>query len=159
MLLTDVQNHWIGTMLPSNLLRKLGKGAGEFAATLAFAAISYYVLREAFVAAMRRKLALPAELASILKLLVSVLRLVHPFLGVLVLVIVLFHGYVLWLIWSAGNFNMSVSSGLLAFSVLTIAAVSGLCIRLLPKLLKFRYVHRIAGILFILAFSLHKMFE
>ena len=158
-LLTDMRTHWLESLFAFERLGKIGKSAGEIAAPIAFFAISYFVLREAFVAAKRRKLTLPAWLDGLIKYLVTVLRLSHPFVGVLVLVFVLFHGYVLWLIWAAGNFNPAVSSGLIAFAILAVAALSGICIRLLPKILKLRYVHRVLGILFILAFWLHKMFE
>ena len=159
MLLSDIQTHWLEKLLTGDLPQKIGKVAGKIAVTIAFVAISYYVLREAFVTVKRKKMTLPAWFDGSAKYLVTVLRLIHPFIGVLVLVIVLFHGYVLWLIWDAGNFNPAVSSGLLAFSVLVIAALFGLCIRLLPKLQKIRVWHRLAGILFLFAFWLHKMFE
>ena len=158
-LLADVRTHWLENLLAFNLLEKTGKSAGKMAATIAFAAISYYVLRELYVAAKRRKLVLPGLIDAGVKYLVTVLRLSHPFFGILVLATVLFHGYVLWMVWAAGNFNLAVNSGILAFVILAFAALTGLCIRLMPKMLKFRYLHRIAGILFIAAFWLHEMFE
>lgn len=158
-LIADVRTHWLETLLAFNLLEKTGKSAGKIAATIAFAAISYYVLRELYVAAKRRKLVLPGLIDAGVKYLVTVLRLSHPFIGILVFVTVLFHGYVLWMVWAAGNFNLAIDSGLVAFAILTFAAITGICIRMMPKALKFRYLHRSAGILFIAAFWLHKMFE
>ena len=159
LLIADAQSHWLENLLAFNLLKKTGKSAGKIAATIAFVAISYYVLRELYVAAKRRKLALPGLIDAGVKYLVTVLRLSHPFIGILVFATVLFHGYVLWMVWAAGNFNLAVNSGILAFVILAFAALTGLCIRLMPKMLKFRYLHRIAGILFIAAFWLHEMFE
>ena len=158
-LIADVQTHWLETLLTFDLVKKTGKSVGKIAAAIAFVAVSYYVLRELYVAAKRRKLDLPGVLEAWAKYLVAVLRLSHPFVGTLVFVTVLFHGYVLWRIWAAGNYNMAVVTGLLAFSVLSCAALSGLGIRLMPKTMKIRYLHRGAGILFIVAFWLHKMFE
>ena len=158
-LIADIRTHCLENWLAFEFLHKLGKSAGKIAATIAVIAISYYLLRELYVAARRRKLDLPGVLDAGAKYLVSVLRLSHPFIGLLVFVTVLFHGYVLWMIWAAGNFNPAVYTGLLAFLFLTCAALSGFCIRLMPKTMKFRTLHRSAGILFLMAFWLHKMFE
>lgn len=88
---------------------------------------------------------------------ISLLRLAHPLLGVIVFSVVVLHGYVMWQIWAGGNFSFAVETGLMAATILSIVATSGLLIRSMPKLAKLRYVHRLVGMLFVLSFVIHRI--
>jgi hypothetical protein len=157
LLASDYWQHWIAAILSVAGIEKLGREIGETAFNLGFVATLYYGVRDIFVIARRMKLRIPVWLDSLVKYWITVLRLGHPFLGSLVFSVVLVHGYVMWRIWDGGNFNFAIETGLTAASILLLVAVTGLCIRWMPKMLKLRFVHRLVGILFVLFFVLHRM--
>ncbi len=143
-------------MLPFERIGKLGESIGKAAFFLGFVATLYYGVRDVFVTLRKMHAPMPVWLDSIVKYWITVLRLMHPLLGVLVFSVVLLHGYVIWQIWAAGNFNYAVDTGLMAAAILVMVAVSGLFVRWMPKLTKLRYVHRLVGILFVLSFVIHR---
>ena len=153
----DRQNQWIEGLIPFERIGKLGESIGKAAFVLGFVAVLYYGVRESFVVLRRKQVILPAWLDSVLKYWISVLRWVHPLVGVLVASVLLLHGYVMWWIWAAGNFSFAVLTGLIAAAVMTVVALSGLFIRRMPKQTMLRYVHRTAAILFVLSFVVHRI--
>lgn len=157
MVLSDQRIHWIESLLPFERIGKLGESVGKAAFTLGFIATLYYGVRDVFVTLRKLKAPIPAWLDSMVKYWITVLRLMHPLLGVLVFSVVLLHGYVIWQIWAAGNFSYAVDTGLMAAAILVVVAVSGMFVRWLPKLTKLRYVHRLVGILFVLSFVIHRI--
>lgn len=140
-------------------MKKLGKAFGKIAAPLAFLSMLYYVFRESYVRTRRWSFKLPVWLDSFLKYWMSVLRMTHSMIGMLVFIAVLLHGYVLWLIWGGGKMNLAVWTGLGAEGVLLFALISGIFIRQKPKLLAWRYLHRLAGISFLVTYAIHKAVE
>jgi hypothetical protein len=158
-LVTDYQQPWIRAMVSSSLVKKVGKAFGEIAVNFMVAAAFYYVLREACVRARRLNIAFPAWLDLWLKYWIGVLRLLHPVLGLFVLAAVLFHGYIMWLIWLDGNWDLAVWTGLLAAGILILATLSGLFVHHKPRILKGRYLHRVMGIAFLVAYAIHNATE
>jgi hypothetical protein len=155
--ISDQRLHWIETLIAFERIGKLGESVGKAAFVLGFVATLYYGVRDAFATARKMKAPIPAWLDVRAKYWISVLRLAHPLLGVLVFSIVTLHGYIMWQIWAGGNFSFAVDSGLMAAAILVMVACSGLFIRWLPKLTKLRYVHRLVGILFVLSFVIHRI--
>ena len=155
--LSDQRFHWIEGLLPFERIGKLGESIGKAAFILGFVATLYYGVRDVFVTLRKMQTPIPAWLEGMVKYWITVLRLAHPLLGVLVFSIVLLHGYIIWQIWAAGNFSYAVDTGLMAAAILVMVAVSGLFVRWLPKLTKLRYVHRLVGILFVLSFVIHRI--
>ncbi len=157
LLLMDPQLQWLVKMIPSVRIDKIGKRIGEAAFVLGFVATLYYGVREVFVTLRKMHAPIPVWLESMVKYWIMVLRLAHPLLGVLVFSVVLLHGYIIWWIWAAGNFNYAVGTGLMAAAILLMVAVSGLFIRWMSKLTRLRLVHRLVGILFVLSFVIHRI--
>ncbi len=143
--------------MPFDRIGKLGESIGKTAFFLGFVAALYYGVRNVFVTLRKMHAPIPAWLDSLVKYWITVLRLAHPLVGVLVFAVVLLHGYILWQIWAAGNFNYAVDTGLLAAAILLVVAMSGLFIRRMPQLSRLRQVHRFVGILFVLSFVIHKI--
>jgi len=159
LIVSDVLNLWIVSSSSPKAVKKVGEAFGEIAAFLAFLAMIYYVFRESYVITRRLSFKLPVWLDSFLKYWMSVLRLTHSVVGILVFVAVLVHGYVLWMVWGGGKMNLAVWTGLGAAVVLLLAQISGIFIRQMPKLLAWRYLHRLAGISFLVAYAIHKAVE
>lgn len=157
LVVSDQQLHWIERLIPFARIGKFGEGLGETAFTLGIVATLYYGVRDVFASAKKLHVQIPVWLDSLVKYWITVLRLAHPLLGVLVFSIVFLHGYVMWRIWSAGHFNYAVETGLLAAAILVVVATSGLFIRWMPKQVKLRHVHRLVGILFVLSFMVHRI--
>ncbi|HWR28664.1 MAG TPA: hypothetical protein VN631_02420 [Negativicutes bacterium] len=157
LVMSDQSAHWIERIIPFERIGKVGESIGETAFFLGFVATLYYGVRDAFVTARKMHAPIPAWLDSLAKYWITVLRLAHPLLGVLVFSVVLLHGYVMWQIWAAGNFSFAVETGLTAAAIMVMVALSGLFIRWMPKLTKLRYVHRLVGILFVLSFIVHRI--
>lgn len=153
----DQQIQWIEGFIPFERIGKLGESIGKAAFVLGFVATLYYGVRDSFVTARKMHAPIPPWLDSLVKYWITVLRLAHPLLGVLVFSVVLLHGYVMWRIWAAGNFSFAVETGLVAAAVLIVVTLSGLFIRWMPKLTKLRYVHRLVGIVFVLSFVVHRI--
>lgn len=149
--------HWIERTIPARLVRGVAGSIGEAAFFLGFVATLYYGMRDVFATARKLHAPIPAWLDSPVKYWIMVLRLMHPLLGVAVFSVVLLHGYVMWRILAAGKFSFAIETGLSAAAILVLVAFSGLFIRWMPKLTKLRYVHRLVGILFTLAFVVHKI--
>jgi len=157
LVVSDQWTHWIQSAIPIRNINQWAGDFGETAFTLGYVALLYYGVREAFVAVKKMQAPIPAWLDSLAKTAIPVLRLTHPLIGVLVFSVVLMHGYVMWQVLAAGNFSNPINTGLVAATILVAVALSGLYIRWMPKLIKFRHAHRIAGILFVLAFVVHKI--
>lgn len=153
----DQQTHWIKALAPFERIGRLGESIGKGAFFLSFIATLYYGVRDAFAAARKMRVPIPGWLDSRVKYWIMVLRLAHPLLGVVVVCVVLLHGYVMWRVWSAGTFSFAVETGLVATAILSLVALSGLFVRALPKLTKLRHVHRLVGILFVLSFVIHRI--
>ena len=71
--------------------------------------------------------------------------------------LVLLHGYVMWWVWAAGNFNLAVLSGMAAAAMLGLLALTGGLIRLLPKRISLRLLHRLGGFGFVLLLVVHRI--
>jgi len=155
--ISDLLVHWIESLIPADRIDKLGESVGKTAFVLGFVATLYYGVRDAFVTARKMHVPIPARVDALAKYWITVLRLAHPLLGVVVFSVVLLHGYVMWRIWAGGNFSYAIETGLMAAAILSVVAVSGLCVRWLPKVTHLRHVHRIVGILFVLSFVIHKI--
>lgn len=149
--------HWIESLIAFERIGKLGGSIGKTAFILGFAATLYYGVRETFVMLKKSQAPVPVWLDGWAKYWISLLRLAHPLLGVIVFSVVVLHGYVMWQIWAGGNFSFAVETGLMAATILSIVATSGLLIRSMPKLAKLRYVHRLVGMLFVLSFVIHRI--
>ena len=157
LLLSDILSHWIESMISFERIGKFGDSVGKTAFMLGFVATLYYGVRDSFVTARKMHVPISAKVDSFVKYWITVLRLAHPLLGVLVFSVVLLHGYIMWRIWAGGHFNFEVETGLMAAAILVVVAVSGLFVRWMPKLTKLRYVHRLVGLLFVLSFVIHKI--
>lgn len=157
LLLSDHWTHWIEHLVPLDRIGRLGESIGKGAFLLGFAATLYYGVRDLFATARKMRVPVSGRLDSFAKYWITVLRLAHPLLGVLVLAVVTVHGYVMWRIWAGGNFSFAVETGLMAAAILSVVAVSGLCVRWLPKMYKLRHVHRLVGLLFVLSFIIHRI--
>lgn len=157
MILSDQFSHWIEALVPFDRIGNLGEGIGKAAFLLGFVATLYYGVRDSFVMVRKMQIPIPARVDSGVKYWITVLRLGHPLLGVLVFSVVLLHGYIMWRIWAAGHFSFAVETGLMAAALMLVVAVSGLYVRWMPKLTKLRYVHRLVGILFVLSFVIHRI--
>ncbi len=157
MILSDQLSHWIEALVPFERIGKLGESIGKAAFLLGFVATLYYGVRDSFVMVRKMQIPIPARVDSGVKYWITVLRLGHPLLGVVVFSVVLLHGYVMWWIWAAGNFSFAVETGLMAAALMLVVAASGLYVRWMPKMTKLRYVHRLVGILFVLSFVIHRI--
>jgi hypothetical protein len=157
LVVVDLQTHWVASLNSLKLIRNLGKSIGEVAFNFGFIAILYYGVRESFVKAKKAHVTIPDQFDSMVKYWITVLRLVHPMIGVLVFSFVLLHGYIMWQVWAAGNISLAIGTGLSAGSVLIAIAASGLYLRWKPQMMKFRVAHRFAGILFVVAFIVHQI--
>ena len=138
-------------------IESVGETAGKLAVLMVMAAILYYLAREAFVTARANKLKLPVWLESNAVRFIGWLRLTHPLFGLLVLSLMLLHGYILWWVWAAGNFNLAVLSGMAAAAMLGLLALTGGLIRLLPKRISLRLLHRLGGFGFVLLLVVHRV--
>jgi len=160
LILSNQLSHWIETLVPLERIGKLGEGIGKSAFLLGFVATLYYGVRDSFVTVRKMQIPIPARVDSVVKYWITVLRLAHPLLGVVVFSVVVLHGYVMWWIWAAGNFSFAIETGLMAAALMLVVALSGLYVRWMPKLTKLtklRYVHRLVGILFVLSFVIHRI--
>ena len=138
-------------------IESVGGTLGKLAVLTLFAAILYYVVREAFVMARAQKVKLPVWLEGNIVGFIGWLRLLHPLVGLLVASLVLLHGYLMWWVWAAGNFGVSVISGMVAGALLTLLLLTGVLIRLLPKRVSLRVVHRWHGVGFVGALIVHRV--
>lgn len=155
----DLQTHFVESVVPFRMIKDVGKSAGVFAVFLAVVSMSYYGIRDLYSVSRRASLVLPHGVDEWVKYVITVLRLAHPFVGTVVFSAVLVHGYVMWRIWAAGNFNYSVESGLVAAAMLVVLAFSGMLIRWMPKMKKLRHVHRMVGGVFLISLIIHKIIE
>lgn len=138
-------------------IESVGETLGKLAVLMVFVAILYYLVREAFVTAKSNKLKLPVWLEGNTVRFIGWLRLVHPLIGLLTASLVLLHGYVMWWIWAAGNFGVAVISGIVAGSLLGLLLLTGILIRLMPKRVSLRLVHRWHGYGFLVALIAHRV--
>jgi hypothetical protein len=159
-LFSDSLTHWIAGTIPfagAKSIKGLGKNIGKAALVLGIIAALYYGVRESYLMARKKQVALLSRADSFAKYWLAVLRYSHPLIGTAVFAAVMLHGYVLWRIWAGGKFGIAIDSGLVAATVLLVVAVSGISVRYLPKLIQVRTVHRFAGILFVVSFIVHKI--
>lgn len=138
-------------------VESVGATLGKLAVLMVFAAILYYFVREAFVMARAKKIKLPVWLDGNIVRFIGWLRLVHPLIGLLTASMVLLHGYVMWWIWAAGNFGAAVISGIVAGLLLGLLLLTGILIRLMPKRVSLRFVHRWHGVGFLVALIAHRV--
>lgn len=138
-------------------IESVGETMGKMAVLMVLAAILYYLTREAFVTARANKLKLPVWLESNAVRFIGWLRLTHPLFGLLVLSLVLLHGYLMWWVWATGNFNLAILSGMVAAAMLVLLALTGGMIRLLPKRITLRLLHRFVGFGFVLLLVVHRI--
>lgn len=154
--ISDRSLQWIENQIPFEQIGPVGGFLGKAAVVLGLAAILYYIVRESFLQARKRMLPLPAWLEGSLKYWIPLLRLMHPLLGVVVFSQVVLHGYIMWQVWSSGNLNNAVYTGLVAAGAVLLSLMSGFSIRRNPKKMDTRVLHRIAGILFFLFVIVHR---
>jgi len=138
-------------------IESVGETTGKLAVLMVLAAILYYLAREAFVTARANKLKLPVWLENNAVRFIGWLRLTHPLFGLLVLSLVLLHGYIMWWVWAAGNFGLAVNSGMVAGVLLILLLLTGVLIRLMPKRVSLRVAHRLHGYGFLIALIAHRI--
>ncbi len=153
----DWRTQQLEKLISYQRIESVGETMGKLAVLMVLAAILYYLAREAFVQARTNKLKLPAWLESNAVRFIGWLRLTHPLFGLLVLSLVLLHGYLMWWVWAAGNFNLAVLSGIAAAAMLGLLALIGGMIRLLPKRITLRLLHRFVGFGFVLLLVVHRI--
>lgn len=153
----DWRTQQLEKLISFQRIESVGETMGKLAVLMVLAAILYYLTREAFVTARANKLNLPVWLESNAVRLIGWLRLTHPLFGLLVLSLVLLHGYLMWWVWAAGNFNLAVLSGMVAAAMLGLLALTGGIIRLLPKRITLRLMHRLGGFGFVLLLVVHRI--
>ena len=153
----DWRTQQLEKLISFQRIESVGETMGKLAVLMVLAAILYYLTREAFVTARANKLNLPVWLESNAVRLIGWLRLTHPLFGLLVLSLVLLHGYLMWWVWAAGNFNLAVLSGMVAAAMLGLLALTGGMIRLLPKRITLRLMHRLVGFGFVLLLVVHRI--
>lgn len=154
----DWRTQQLEKLISLKQIESVGETMGKLAVLMVLAAILYYLAREAFVTARANKLKIPSWLESKAVQLISWLRLMHPLFGLLALSLVLMHGYIMWWVWAAGNYNLAVLSGLAAAVLLGFLALVGALIRLLPKRISLRLLHRLGGYGFVVALVVHRIF-
>lgn len=147
-----VADHYLGFAqgLPPRWLRGLGKGLGEAAGSLTLIAVAYYLGREAITAALKRG-ALPQAAVPPLRSALRLLRLTHPIVGAAVIAAAALHGYLLW----DGRLPADEVTGLAALLLLIFLFATGLS--LAGRGAGPRAGHRLAGLVFLLLFVLHKL--
>ena len=153
----DFQIQQLEKIFSPKQVDSIGETIGKSAVFMVFVAILYYLVREAFVTAKSNKLKLPVWLEGNTVRFIGWLRLVHPLIGLLTASLVLLHGYVMWWIWAAGNFGVAVISGIVAGSLLGLLLLTGILIRLMPKRVSLRLVHRWHGYGFLVALIAHRV--
>jgi hypothetical protein len=153
----DFRTQQIGKLISLKQIESAGETIGKLSVLMVLAAILYYLAREAFVTARANKLKLPTLLESKAVQFISWLRLTHPLFGLLTLSLVLLHGYLMWWVWAAGNYSLAVLSGLAAEAMLAALALTGGMIRLLPKRISLRLLHRFGGFGFVLLLVVHRL--
>lgn len=157
LLVIDSRTRQLENLFSAKQIESVGETMGKLAVLMVLAAILYYLAREAFVTVRANKLKLPVWLERNTVRFIGWLRLTHPLFGLLVLSLALLHGYIMWWVWAAGNFNMAVISGLSAAVLLGFLALTGALIRLLPKRISLRLLHRLVGYGFIAALVVHRI--
>ena len=135
----------------------VGGTLGKLAVRCTLLAIMYFIVRESFVTAKAQGVNMPQWLSAKGVRLVGILRLSHPVIGSFVVTLVLLHGYLMWWVWSAGNYSIAVITGLLAGAVLALLAMTGTLIRMLPKKISLRLIHRLTGLLFVIGLVAHRL--
>jgi hypothetical protein len=155
--MVDFQMQQLEKVLSSKQIESIGEMIGKLAVPMVFAAILYYLVREAFVMARAKQFKLSVWLDGNIVRFIGWLRLLHPLVGLLTASLVLLHGYLMWWVWAAGNFGAAVISGMAAGALLALLLLTGMLIRLMPKRVSLRFVHRWHGVGFIGAMIVHRV--
>lgn len=151
----DVQFAFLG-QFPRLTVRSAGKTAAKIGIIASFLAVAYYLLREMYVQAKKRKLALSAVIDTMVKACISSLRYLHSLLGVCALSLLLVHAYIMLSGWRGPIVHPRVYSGLAALVFIGALAILGLKLRALPTQRTFRSLHRYLAAGFILSYVVHK---
>jgi hypothetical protein len=140
----------------SRLIKSIGKGFGELTANIALFSLGYYLLLEAYVASLKRKVPMPSELVPYVKVSISILRLLHPVAGVLAISFAIMHGYIMWVVWGGLSRGGVLVSGLLTLSATLVLGGLGWGIQSKKASVFFRQKHKIIAFLALLFYVLHK---
>ncbi|VBB06785.1 Hypothetical protein LUCI_2021 [Lucifera butyrica] len=148
----DRQSGLTGGLNPRTV-RGLGKSFGSLAAVAALLSLTYYLLREAYVQLRQRTRILPAADACV-KSGLTILRLLHPTLGVLAVHLAVIHAYLMWFVPAHSRLN-SIYSGLAVIAILFGTAVLGWIVRQGRRTMAARKKHRLVAWLFVIFYILH----
>ena len=157
LIVLDYRAQQLEKLISFKRIESVGETTGKLAVLMVLAATTYYLAREAYVKTRAIKVKLPAWLESNAVRVIGWLRLTHPLLGLLVLSLVLLHGYIMWWVWAAGNFSPATISGMAAAVMLGLVSLTGGLIRLLPKRISLRLLHRLHSVGFVAAFIVHRL--
>ncbi len=132
----------------SHLLREIGKAFGSIAAVCAGICLSYYIFREIYV---HNGKSLSTSINNIAKKLLTILRLSHPILGILMFYLIVLHGSTMVL--SESKYWASI----FIFGIIT-AAISFLLMIIgmnINKSKALRQYHKILSFFFIIGYLGH----
>jgi hypothetical protein len=140
----------------NRLIKSIGKGFGELTANIALLALGYYLLREAYVASLKRKIPMPSELVPYVKTGISILRFLHPVAGVLAISLAIMHGYIMWVIWGGLSRGLVLASGFLTLLAALILGGLGWGIQRRQASVFFRQKHKMIAFLALIFYVFHK---
>lgn len=142
--------------LTSKMIKSVGKSFGEASVVLVEIAFAYYIMREIYVQAKKRKIFIPQILDSGFKNLLTTMRSLHPFVGGLTLCFALLHSYIFLFVLVTGKGEWAIWSGEFAFASMVGVGVLGWSIRRAGQGLWFRKSHRYMSFLFVVLYLFHK---
>ncbi|MDF2502158.1 MAG: hypothetical protein K0Q77_2872 [Anaerosporomusa subterranea] len=151
----DVQFAFL-SQFPRPTVRSVAKTVAKIAIVASFLAVAYYLLREMYLQARKRKLALSAVSDAFVKACISGLRYLHPLFGVCALSLLLVHAYIMFSGWRGPIAHPRVYSGVAALLFISALAILGLKLRQLPAQRMCRSLHRYLAAGFILSYVVHK---
>jgi len=154
LLLIDI-NFGFFNQIPRRSAIGIGKMAGSMALLFGGMTCLYYVLREVYVG-LRRKSFFHTLLENRIKIIIQILRHIHPLCGAFVFLLVFSHAYILWYV-AGKSATPAFYSGLCAFLLIGLVTAMGLYIVYKPNYLQLRKTHRILSGILIAFVALHLM--
>ena len=141
----------------SRWIKSIGKGLGDLSANITLFAFGYYLLREAYVALVKRKFSIKYEFVPYIKHLLTILRVFHPLAGVLAISSAIMHGYILWVIAGGLNGGLAITSGLITLMAALLLGCSGWGIQQKRDSAFIRQMHKVIALLAVVVYALHKV--
>lgn len=127
-----------------NFTGKIGKSAGSIAVIAGVLAFGVYYLRIAFTWSKKNKITVSDTVAAFIQQNWSLLRKWHPFLGMAVVSLVVFHGYIMWLYRFRKVFGIYTGIPAAAAMVFFLGG-TGVSLYFHRQSLKTRKVHKVAA--------------